>query len=164
MRHSVDHVNQKAGKPAATSATATPAGDDVLEAVHAVMHLARARQQALLRDSPHGLSGMEGRVLGFFARHPGATQTELAAHTGRDKGQLARLIAALRERGLLEGQADAADRRSTRLHLSDAAQALHHDMQRLRQAMAAQAAKGLTVAERQQLVALLAKLRANLEA
>jgi hypothetical protein len=35
---------------------------------------------------------MEGKVLGFFARHPGATQRDLAQHSGRDKAQLARLI------------------------------------------------------------------------
>jgi hypothetical protein len=34
---------------------------------------------------------MEGKVLGFFARHPGATQRDLAQHSGRDKAAVATL-------------------------------------------------------------------------
>ena len=45
--------------------------DDLMEAVHDLMHLARAQ---LLRHMPDdGLGPMEGRALGFFVRHPGST-------------------------------------------------------------------------------------------
>jgi DNA-binding MarR family transcriptional regulator len=50
---------------------------------------------------------MEGKVLGYFCRHPGNTQSDLAQHSGRDKAQLTRLIARLKEAGLLEARADA---------------------------------------------------------
>lgn len=157
MRQPIDIVNRSAIDPA------NP-GEAVLEAIHGVMHLARSRQHGLLRDSPHALSGMEGKVLGFFARHPGATSSDLAAHTGRDKGQLARLIGGLRERGLLEAQADDADRRSIRLTLSAAAHSLHRDLQALRHTVAAEAVAGLGADEQRQLLTLLDKLRGNLEA
>jgi DNA-binding MarR family transcriptional regulator len=153
MRKSVDLVNQVAVEP----------DDDVLEAVHAVMHLFRSRQYRALRDGLQDLTHMDGKVLGFFARHPGATQSELSAHSGRDKGQLARLIAGLKERGLLEARADEADRRSLRLHLTADGRAVQQALRRRRQRLADAAVDGLSAAERHQLLALLARVRANLE-
>lgn len=137
--------------------------DDVLEAVHAVMHRVRSLQHQGLRDGEHELAPMEARVLGFFARHPGGTQRDLAEHSGRDKGQLARLVNGLRERGLLDARPDPADRRVTRLHLTDHARQLHLAVQRQRRRLAERAAAGLNEAERQQLQALLARLLHNLD-
>jgi DNA-binding MarR family transcriptional regulator len=153
MRKSVDHVNQGAE---ATS-------DDVVEAIHEVMHLYRARRLRVLREGPHDVTHMEAKVLGFFARHPGATQTALVAHSGRDKGQLARLIAGLRERGLLEARTDAADRRGVRLQLTDAGLAVHQALQRQGRRLAGAAVAGLSAEERGQLVALLQRVKANIE-
>lgn len=146
--------------------TISPASDpdDVLEAVHAVMQVARLQQQRALRGGEHELTLLEGKVLGFFARHPGATQSELAAHSGRDKGQLARLILGLKDRGLLEARADDSDRRVMRLHLAAGAQAQHQALKRLRKRLAEVAVAGLSADEQRQLLALLERLRRNLEA
>lgn len=152
MRKSIDIVNNVGG----------PVSDDVLEAMHTVMHLARARHHALLREGGHDMPPMEGKVLGFFARQPGATLKELAEHSGRDKGQLAKLIQSLRERGLLEARADEADRRVTRLYPTEPAQAMHKLVQRQRRQLADQAVAGMAPAERASLLELLEKVRANL--
>lgn len=154
MAKTVDTVNHQRGE--------TPA--DVLESVHAVMHLFRAHRQRALRDGRHELTHMEGKVLGFFARRPGATQSELAQHMGRDKGQLARLVAGLKERGLLEASADEADRRSVRLHPTAEARAIHQAMQRHARRLAEVAVTGFSDEERRQLLDLLAAVRKNLEA
>lgn len=154
MPPSFDHVNQ--------SGEAAP--DDVLEAVHAVMHRVRALQYRAALGTPVELTHMDGKVLGFFARHPGATQSDLAAHSGRDKGQLARLVGGLKERGLLEAQADAADRRQIRLTPTAAGRAVQQALQRRRRRLADVAVAGLTEAERRQLLALLARVQANLAA
>jgi len=151
MRKTVDHVNHH-GK--------TAAADDVLEVVHRLMHLARARQH----EDTAGLTPMEGRVLGFFARHPGATQRDLAEHSGRDKGQLARLVNGLKERGLLEARVDEHDRRAVCLLLTEPALKQHQALQRRRKRLAEAAVAGLSDDERQQLLALLARVRQNLEA
>jgi hypothetical protein len=84
MRNIVDQVNQNHDRPV----------DDVLECMHAIMHLYRSTQHRSLRDGPNDLAHMEVKALGFFARHPGATQSELVAHSGRDKAQVARQIRA----------------------------------------------------------------------
>lgn len=156
MRKSVDHVKQ----------VDDPAGEvapvDVVEAVHAVMHAFRARQYRLLRNGPHALTHLEGKVLGFFARHPGATQSELAVHSGRDKGQLARLIGGLKDQGLLQAEVDPADRRALRLRLTDAGAAVQQALQRRSRRLAAAAVGGLSADEQRQLLTLLGKLQAQL--
>ena len=154
MRKIVDKVNQNPPAPAL----------EVLARVHAIMHLYRSAQQRSLRAGPHDLAHMEIKVLGFFARRPGATQSDLAAHSGRDKAQLARLVRGLRDRGLLEAVADAADKRSTRLSLSEEGKAMFAALHRHDGALAEAALAGIPEAERATLLDLLARVHANLEA
>jgi DNA-binding MarR family transcriptional regulator len=154
MRNIVDQVNQNSPSPAL----------EVLERVHAIMHLYRSAQQRGLRAGPHDLAHMEIKVLGFFARRPGATQSDLAAHSGRDKAQLARLIRGLRDRGLLEAKADETDKRSTRLSLSEAGKEMFAALHRHDGALAEAALDGIAEADRATLLDLLARVRANLEA
>lgn len=152
-RRSVDLVNQK-----------PPAAEDVLEAVHALMHQVRAQQHRALKDAEHGLTPMDARVLGFFARRPGATLSDLVAHALRDKGQLARLVGGLRERGLLEARVDEADRRNQRIHLTPAGEALYQDVRRHARRLSAAAVRGFSEEEKRALLALLARMGANLDA
>ena len=105
---------------------------------------------------------MESKVLGYFGRHAGATQSDLAGHRGRDKAQLARLIKGLRERGLLDAQADAADRRNLRLTLSAQGVELQHALAQQARSLSAKAVAGLSAAERLQLQSLLQRMRCNL--
>jgi len=155
MRKPVDKVNQN---PADASGTV----GDVFDAIHSIMHLYRSQQFRAFAGGEHALTHMESKVLGFFARRPGATLSDLVAHSGRDKAQLTRLIKGLRDRGLLAASADAADRRSTRLHLSAEGEALHGSLHRIGAEMSARALEGIGDAEREQLYALLQRVRANL--
>jgi len=151
MQKLVDQVNQK------------PV-EDVLETMHAIMHLYRSAQQRSLRDGPNDLAHMEVKALGFFARHPGATQSDLVTHSGRDKAQVARQIRALRERGLLDAQADEADRRSSRLSLSEQGRAVHAALHSNDGRLKEQALLGFKDDEKAALVELLARVRTNLQA
>lgn len=155
MRQTVDKVNQPA--------EAAGAEMDVLELVHAVMHQYRSLQYQALRDGAHGVTHMDSKVLGFFSRHPGATQSELAQHSGRDKAQLARLVAGLRERGLLEGAADDNDRRTLRLSLTEPGRAVQRALKQQARRVTQRATAGLSAAERATLIALLARVKANLD-
>ncbi len=153
MKKSVDNVNH-VGKHG---------DDDVLELVHAVMHLYRSEQYQVLRDGPHDVTHMESKVLGFFGRHPGSTLSDLVQHSGRDKAQLARLIKSLRERGLLDTQADENDRRNLRLSLTADGQAVQRALQQQAKKVSAKAVAGLSADERDQLRALLQRVRHNLD-
>lgn len=156
MRDSVDHVNEMEAAPAIAGPEA------VVEAVHRVMHLYRTRQYEAAQGAAHGLTHLEGKVLAHFMRHPGSTQAELAAHSGRDKGQLARIVGTLRERELLAAEPDSADRRSLRLSPTAAGRRVHAALQRRASRVADAAAEGLSAAQRRDLLALLAHLERNL--
>jgi len=154
MRRSVDTVNK----------TREGGGDDVLDQVHGLMHLVRSLQYRALQQGPGGVTHMESKVLGFVARHPGATLRDLVAHAGRDKGQLARLVGGLKERGLLEARADDSDRRSQCLFLTGEGAAADQAVRRRARKLGTVAVKGFSEAELGQLRALLDRVRANLEA
>lgn len=138
--------------------------EHVLELIHTVMHQVRSQQYQVLRDGPHTITHMETKVLGFFGRHPGATQTDLAQHSGRDKAQLTRLIKGLREQGLLDAQADTVDRRSVRLALTAQGRAVLDALEQASAHLAVQAVAGLSAEEQGQLLALLQRVRQNLAA
>lgn len=159
MPRQVDNVNRSDDRP---RVAADPA-DAVFDAIHTLMHLYRARQYRVLRDGPHEITHLESKVLGFFERHPGASAGELVAHSGRDKAQIARLVAGLRERGLLEAEVDAADRRRTSLRLSDAGRRVQQSLHDGIRAVARDSLVGLGADEQAQLLALLGRVRANLD-
>ena len=152
MRKSNDNVNQ----------SDRDAGDEVLDLVHRVMHQVRSLQYQALRGGPHDITHMESKVLGFVGQHPGTTQSDLAQHSGRDKAQLARLIKGLRERGLLDAQADADDRRNLRLDLTATGRALQRSLQQRTRQVATRAVAGFSAAEREQLRTLLQRVHDNL--
>lgn len=154
MHKQVDNVNHSSGRP----------DEDVLDLVHHVMHQVRSQQYLVLRDGPHDVTHMESKVLGYVGRHPGATQSDLARDSGRDKAQLARLIKGLRERGLLAGEPDAADRRNVRLQLTPAGRTVLASLRQQTRRLAVRAVAGLDAAEQAQLLALLRRVSANLDA
>lgn len=146
MRETMDNVNRR---------------DDVLELVHAVMHQVRARQHQELREGAE-LTPLEWRVLRFFGRNAGATQSDLAAHSGRDKAQLARLVKGLRDRGLLEVAEDEVDRRHVRVTLSSEGDTLYRKVKLLDRRLTTQAVAGLDAAQTKKLCELLEQVRDNL--
>lgn len=138
-----------------------PSGEgEVMEAIHTIMHLYRSRQFGGVGEISH----MESKVLGYFARRPGATQRDLVQHSGRDKAQVTRLVQGLRDKGMLEARQDELDRRSTRLFLSPHGETVFADMHRHGQQLAARALADLDREERGQLAGLLAKVEARLRA
>nr|WP_316638734.1 MarR family transcriptional regulator [uncultured Roseateles sp.] len=148
----MDKVNSQATLP----------GDEVMDLVHTVMHQFRSQQYQVLREG-HDITHMESKVLGFFGRHPGGTQSDLVQHSGRDKAQLARLIKGLKERGLLLAESDEADRRNIRLRLSPEGEALLQALQGQARVLGARAVQGLSNEEQAQLAALLHRVKQNLD-
>jgi DNA-binding MarR family transcriptional regulator len=150
----VDNVNRKS----------IESSDEIFDLIHTIMHLFRSQQYRGLADGSHHMTHMEGKLLGFFARHPGATLSDLVAHSARDKGQLARLIKSLKEEGLLSAQKDQkTDRRSVGLELTRAGHAIHRTLHRQSERSAMLAVKDLDSEKRRQLLVLLRQVRNNLE-
>lgn len=158
MRKSNDNVNHSAD----VGKTAPRQQDDVLDLIHSVMHQYRSRQYKVLRDGPHEITHMDSKVLHYFGRHPGATQSDLAEHTGRDKAQLARLIKGLRDKGMLDGTPDPQDRRNTQLTLTEDGKAVQRSLQSQAKKVSASAVAGLSVEEQAHLMALLRRVQENL--
>ena len=154
MRKSVDNVNH---------VDSVAAADAVLELVHTVMHQFRSLQYQALRDGPHDVTHMESKVMSFFSAHPGATLSDLAQHSGRDKAQLARLIKGLRDQGLLHAEADENDRRNVRLSLTPDGQAVQRALMRQARSLGEQAVAGLSSTQRSQLAKLLRRIKGNLD-
>ncbi|MCW5657990.1 MAG: winged helix-turn-helix transcriptional regulator [Burkholderiaceae bacterium] len=152
MPRIVDNVNQ----PGTTIA------ERLLESLHELVHLLRANELERLRAAGSPLSPLESRVLGFYARHPGASQSDLVQHAGRDKAQVARLVQGLRDAGWLHAATDPGDRRVTRYTLSATAQRHQAAMAERRRAMAEAALASLGERETTQLVHLLDRLRTSL--
>jgi DNA-binding MarR family transcriptional regulator len=76
----------------------------------------QAMRRELLADGEHAMAApMNLRMLQLCQRHPGITQQGLTQLTGRDKGQVARLVKELLDQGLLTREAHPDDRRSHRL-------------------------------------------------
>jgi DNA-binding MarR family transcriptional regulator len=69
----------------------------------------------------------------------------------------------LRDKGLLEARVDETDRRSTRLQLSSAGQAVFKGLHQQGARLSAVAVNGLDAEECEQLVSLLQRIQANLE-
>ena len=102
---------------------------DVFEALHDLMHAYRARMVRAMTSVHPDLTFNEVRALNFIGRHPGATQKELVRHSGADKAQVARMLGLLQDKGWLERQPHAEDRRSLCLTLSAEGQALYQALQ-----------------------------------
>jgi DNA-binding MarR family transcriptional regulator len=151
---SVDNINRKS----------VQASDEVFDLIHTIMHLFRSQQYRGLPDGSRLMTHMEGKLLGFFARYPGATLSDLVAHSARDKGQLARLIKSLKEGGLLSVQkVRKTDRRSVGLELTGAGHTVHKTLHRQSKRLAMLAVKDLDSEKRHQLLVLLRQVRSNLE-
>lgn len=104
-------------------------GTEVLDHIHALMHAQGRHMQAAVSAEGNGLGPMEVRCLRHIAHQEGVTQSDLVAHSGRDKAQIARLIKGLIERGLVTSQPHPVDRRSQVLSVTAEGLVLQRKMQ-----------------------------------
>lgn len=143
------------------STRATP---DVFEAMHDLMHVYRAHMVRAMASVHPELTLNEVRALSFIGRHPGATQKELVQHSGTDKAQVARMVGMLQDKGWLESQPNAEDKRSRCLALSEQGQAVFEAVRASRQALSASLLQNCDGETQAQLLTLLAHVRGNLDA
>lgn len=122
--------------------------------------LFRRAFNARVRDS--GITALQWRLLSYLKRHEGIRQGPLADLIEVEPITLSRMVDRLAEAGLVERRADPADRRAWRLHLTPRATAMLSGKQKVAQSLNDEATEGLTLAEHDQLIALVERVRANL--
>lgn len=139
-------------------------GNDIFDLVKEVMHLSSARiQQAIWADGLT-ITAMEARCLRYIVRHPACTQRDIVAASGRDKGQIARLVKQLIERDAVERVPNERGERRQRLTPTSKGIELHQLAERHRAAAARQVAEALRSDEQELLRSLLLRLVDNLKA
>lgn len=114
------------------------------------------------RARAQGMTRAQWLILFRLRRHPGMSQSELAALLEVEPITVGRLVDRLEARGLVERRADPADRRIWRLHLTQAAGPVLEEIDTARGVFDAAATQGLTPAERGAAVAALLRMKQNL--
>lgn len=155
----VDNVNQ--------SAMTKPSPTNQRVALQALMALfggvKQAMRQQLLSDGDVASGPVTLSVLRHCQRQPGITQQGLAQLTGRDKGQVARLVKELLDQGLLTREAHPDDKRSHRLQPSAAGLAACKRFEQAEAEVAARLFGDLSAATLLAMHAELARLKARLD-
>lgn len=120
----------------------------------------RLAQQAVFRDFARSVSGLSpGRagILFLVEANPGVSQSRLADAVSLDRSTMVGVLHALERAGLVERR-QGADRRTNGLWLTRPGTALLGRVKRSIRVHERRVASRLTVAERKQLLTLLAKL------
>lgn len=115
--------------------------------------------EVFLREmAPYELRPVDFSVASTIAHNPGITSRQLCAVLGILPPNLVGLIKQLEQRGLIERQPHATDRRATGLHVTRAGAELIKQAEATAQALELTATSRLTHAERKTLIGLLKKV------
>lgn len=136
---------------------------DTFEAIHSLMHLYRAKMHKTLKKNENVLTHMEHKVLGFFSDHEGATLSDLVIHSQKDKAQLNRLLRGLKEKGLIQEEKDAQDKRRILLTITPAGCAVHAAFQAESKIICQAAVDDLSSDEINALMQVIQRIKGNLE-
>ncbi|BBK35845.1 MarR family transcriptional regulator [Allostella sp. ATCC 35155] len=109
-----------------------------------------------------GLSRAQWSVLAHLSRNEGIHQGGLADILEVEPITLARMVDRLEGAGLVERRSDPTDRRVKRLHMMEAAAPVLEQMRTLGADTREEALAGIAGADREQMVELLARMKANL--
>jgi DNA-binding MarR family transcriptional regulator len=109
-----------------------------------------------------GITALQWRLVTYLIRHDGIRQGPLAELIEVEPITLSRMVDRLVEAGLVERRADPTDRRAWLLYLTPRAHAMLESQRHVAEQLTEEATDGLTAAERDQLVALVGRVRANL--
>jgi DNA-binding MarR family transcriptional regulator len=128
----------------------------LLDTVPLVM---RTIRQLMREQRSADLSVPQFRALGFVHRHPETSVSAVAEHLGLSAAATSRLVDALVERGLVERQVSAVDRRFVTLRLSPEGITVRENARRYTAEQMAAKVSELSDADRATVVAALESLR-----
>jgi len=130
--------------------------------LHDVARLLRKRFEQHARAKQLGLTRSQASVLGRLARQEGVNQVTLAQQLELEPITLVRLLDRLQAAGLIERRPDPLDRRARALYLTPQARPLLDRVAVLAHDVYDEALAGLSTAEREQMIAALARMKDNL--
>ncbi len=110
-----------------------------------------------------GLSPAHAYLIRLVLIHPGVTQKQIAAELRLAASTITRFVDALVARGLLQRRDSAGDAREWTIHPTDAARALHSELERIGSDLFHELRTTLSAAERTELVDDLRKVDAALQ-
>jgi DNA-binding MarR family transcriptional regulator len=116
------------------------------------------------RLAPHGVTTSQWAVLMFLWAEEGLSQTELSRRVAIDDATMVRTLDRMERDGLVRRERDTRDRRRINVVLSERGRALRDRLVPCAVAVNAAATRSLTAAERRQLLDLLRRMIAALEA
>lgn len=148
-----------ASRPAATT-TGTSLTDlhtAVLRAFHAQRSWLRPLGDAL------GLGPGQPKLISYLANRGPSTQRDMAAYFGIDPAAVSRMLDALERHGFVESSASPADRRVKVASLTELGAKTAFRWDKSCHELEARMFRGFTPAERDGLMAMLERVRANLE-
>jgi DNA-binding MarR family transcriptional regulator len=123
----------------------------------------RLKQAVLARVRKYRLNTQQFWMVLRAAEHPGASVGELAQMQHIDAPTASRVFSSLARRKLLRLEADADDRRRTRIFLTPAGEALAEELQPVGRSIRSAVVSGLTPAEQRTLRVSLHKVISNLD-
>ena len=126
-----------------------------------VARLLRTEFDRRVRDI--GLTRSQWLALTRIYRQPGCTQSELAETMEMEKGPAGRLVDRLEDNGFVIREADPADRRVKRIHLTPEAEAIERTMRRIAAQTIHEALSDLDETDRDRAVELLITVKARLQ-
>ncbi|MCC6007805.1 MAG: MarR family transcriptional regulator [Rhodobacteraceae bacterium] len=130
--------------------------------LHYIAHVERRAYQAFSRAlRKHGLSNQMWRVLAALSSGVAKTIGEIADLTACDRSNLGRLLATMEEQGLVARKADGGDGRAVLVMLTEAGRARLIAARPDVAAIHASLLEGFSMAEREALLTLLRRLKAN---
>ena len=141
-----------------------PDPDNVGFLVADVTRLLRAEMDRRIAAAGLELNPGDARTLSHAARCGAVRQNLLAERIGVEAMTVSSSLDRLEVLGLIERQADSADRRAKLVHVTLAGEAMLESMQPLAAMLRAEAAKGIAPADWQRFLDTLKQVRANLTA
>lgn len=109
-----------------------------------------------------GLSRAQCQLLAYLVYHEGINQTGLADLLEIEPISLARLIDRMEQSGWVERRPDPNDRRAWQLFVTEKLKPVFTEMVEIGQEVRAEALNGFSAAERDQVMALMLRVRSNL--
>lgn len=137
--------------------------DEILELVSELSWTYRAEMRRVAAQDELQLAPFQHEVIGLLGRNPGVTPNLLSELTGRDRGQITRLLAELEKMGLVRREKSPMDRRSILLSLTEKGDTLFEGVLKKRANMARIMLQQFDDAQQKALADMLSKLILSLK-